>query len=199
MCVFTNKLQPRLQILTDTRSRRVANYPGCFLIDNGGRDVLLTQLMLTLGPDVINSLYISLFLPNIQTSLWLQLSFSLTTCWYFTALTSVWDISQDLLINFYCWRLELEHLDSKCTSKQNEFENLLLWHFKKPCVFCQSSKHGKTKKIFFSLMWRKRLWISYWFKIQSDIIWRAELESHESRKKKKPSRINITYEVVFPK
>ena len=131
-------------------SRRAANYPGCFLIDNGGRDVLLTQLMLTLGPDAINRLYISLFLPNIQTSLWLQLSFSLTTCWYFTALTSVWDISKDLLINFYCWRLELEHLDSKCTSKQNEFENLLLWHFKKPCVFfARVVNMEKPKKNFF--------------------------------------------------
>ena len=51
-----------------------------------------------------------------------EVSFSLTTCWHFTGLTSAWDISQDLLIKFYCWRLELEHLGSKCTSKQNEFE-----------------------------------------------------------------------------
>ena len=36
---------------------------------------------------------------------------------------------------------------------------------------------------YFSLMGRKRLWTFYWFKIQTNIIWRAEFESQESRKK----------------
>lgn len=130
-------------------------------------------------------LCLSLFPRNSQTSLWLQLSFSLTSCFYPTALTSVWDISQGLV----------KYLQTK-----RIWKFIALAFQKITCIphslfFTRVVNMEKLK--YFSLMGRKRLWTFYWFKIQTNIIWSAEFESQDSRKTS--SRMNITYEVVFPK
>ena len=151
--------------------------------------------MLTLGPDVINSLYLSLFLPNIHTGLWGFIFSNHLLAFY-------WSHQRVRHFTRSPHKVLLLKAGIRAPRQQTHFQTKWIWKFivlafQNACVFCQGSKHGKTKKNF-SLMERKRLWTFYWFKIQRDIMWRAEFESHESRKKKS-SRINITYEVVFPK
>lgn len=145
---------------------------------NRDRLVFFRWLVLPLGArSYWRPLLFSFFPLNNQTSLWLQFSFSITDCFHFTAHTSVLNISPGLLTEFYCQMLEIRsHIHPRhfqtdlkiyCfgISKHHEYFSLPVFRFLG--FFCQSSKHGKTK--IHSLVGRKRLWIFYLFKMQTNI------------------------------